>query len=214
MSRVGSVVDEHFIEFDNEAVLGCVAITKTDAGLAAFDHENGDSNLRDIPIMHAVSRCVAAHPGPIDDDERFSLRQLQASTPTKGFDNLSTACLDVSLSNKLDAITTGVAPNATTCSSMVLLQASSTSNVAKEIFHNLACAVGASSTMNMEQSNINIDLGFIIGANLATPATTVDTLNVFDEIPYNCVNTYNFSMGTCAYSVHGDHGGLFIEDSK
>jgi hypothetical protein len=87
---------------------------------------------------------------------------------------------------------------------MVLLQASLMSNVAKEIFHNLARAAGASSTMNMEQSNINIDWGFIIDM----PCTCLT------KFPYNYVNTYNFSMGSCANSVQGDHGGLFIEDSK
>jgi hypothetical protein len=155
-----SAADEHFTEFNNEVVLDCVTVTRTAAGLASFDHENSDSNHRNIPIVCAVSRCVATHLGPIDDDERFSLRQLQALPPAKGFNDLSTTCLDVSLSNRLDAITTGVTPNATTCSSMVPLQASSTSSVAKEIFHNLAHAAGASSTMNMEQSNINIDSGF------------------------------------------------------
>jgi hypothetical protein len=145
-----STADELFTEFDNEAVLGCVAVIRTNTGLADFDHENGDSNLRDIPIMCIVSRYVAAHPGPIDDDERFSLWQLQASQPVKGFNDLLTTCLNVTLNDRLDAITTGVAPNATTCSSMVLLQASSMSSVAKEIFHNLAHATGASSTMKME----------------------------------------------------------------
>jgi hypothetical protein len=76
-----STADKHFTEFDNEVVLGYLAVTRTDTGLAAFDHENGDINLRVIPIMHTVSRCVAVHPGPIDDDECFSLRQLQASPP-------------------------------------------------------------------------------------------------------------------------------------
>jgi hypothetical protein len=61
-----------------------------------FDHENGDSNLRDIPIVHGVSRYVAAHPRPIDDDECFTLRQLQASPHTKGFNMLKPIGLYIS----------------------------------------------------------------------------------------------------------------------
>jgi hypothetical protein len=46
--RAESAADEHFTEFDNEAVPGCVAVTRTDTELDTFDHENGDPFVASI----------------------------------------------------------------------------------------------------------------------------------------------------------------------
>jgi hypothetical protein len=84
------------------------------------------------------------------------------------------------------------------CSSAALLPPSSTSTITDDFMLFPSRAAAPLSTLDTAQSDVIF----------AAPSTCST------EFPYNCVNAYNFSVGTCAYSVHGDHGGLFIPDSK
>jgi hypothetical protein len=71
---------KNLTEFDNEVVPNCLAVTRTDAELAAFDHENGDpfvasidvdlSSFDNKPGGHSCTRTgVILDDGPLFDDE-------------------------------------------------------------------------------------------------------------------------------------------------
>jgi hypothetical protein len=83
-----STADEHFTEFDNEVVPGCIVVTRIDVELAAFDHENGDpfvaSISADLSFDNKLGgRSRARTDVVLDDGPLFDEEPAQLATATR-----------------------------------------------------------------------------------------------------------------------------------